>query len=849
MNISDNYKYNNIKNNYNHNSNQNNFLSQALPNPDFSNLSFNISAEEEPSFINNLNNNFINQNFLINNKITDKIYIENIENNDHILQSLYLCPKCKGFCPYKKKQNYQLYLECKCGHKKNYSTIEYYNIIKNSIKNIACMTCPKKIDINNCHYCILCQTDLCDECKNNHLKDFGDEHQLIAYTAKPYTCLEHGEKFSSYCIDCKKDLCPQCESMHNEQGHKIKPFNINKRKNDRELQELNSVYNLYHEVFNNNIIQNLMEMNSKIERVFNFYTLSLNSNKKYRNQEILNNQRNFKMDLIKDLKKIINISKENNIFKTLCFLIHLSNKISNSNSTTSSYPKKIKNNIKNNNVHIKQKKVNTFQKQSVEEINITSTININVSEILQEEHNKTESSNEINGVFQMLKNNEIKKYEITKNSEIIFSRVNSEPDNQNYIKEPSKNNVSIINNNTNHNIIENNNINELISTEQKLINNSNTIENKEILFNEPYIDRNNNENINEPNSCCANNVYEENINQLEYEILQEKYSKSIHFIESVIYGNFQSEDPLESEFKGLPENKPNEILNKTIEGISPIHSKLSSNIDSNQYNDDSEKSKWLAELIKEINKNIINQNNPCIIKVFEVNLIYRKASLLYNKFVEKSKALNNYLSNLWNKFFESFYYYKSNCFDIFFEIITKSNFWNNLYIKSFNAINNFLKENSINLPFVHKRIIKKNDIYLANSNLIKRKKSSFGSNIIKLNNVHRLINININQIKRKYNFINLLNCIVCYSITQNNSGLISINHHGNIFNLHILISHNGNDIICIVFLFNCLILECRKKNGVYLIYKFPFGYERSNIIYRIICLFMKYFLHLNKIIE
>ena len=297
------------------------------------------------------------------------------------------------------------------------------------------MTCPFEADEMNCHYCIFCQTDLCNECKNNHSKDFGDEHQIIPYVAKYFTCLTHGEKYSSFCISCKKDLCPQCESEHNEQGHKIKPYNINTRKIERKLEELKNVFNLFNEVFNNTI-QTLIEKKTVVEKAVNFYTLLLNSHKKYRNQETLNNQRNFKMDYIKVIKKIINISKENNIFKTLVPIINLSDKISNSKSSIALYPKKVKNINNNKNIRMKKKKLNIFQTQSVEKINITSTININESEILQQENIKNESKNEINSVFQMLKINEIKNFEITKNSEFVFSRVNSEADNPIYINVP-----------------------------------------------------------------------------------------------------------------------------------------------------------------------------------------------------------------------------------------------------------------------------------------------------------------------------------------------------------------------------------------------------------------------------
>ena len=129
--------------------------------------------------------------------------------------------------------------------------------------------------------------------------------------------------------------------------------------------------------------------------------------------------------------------------------------------------------------------------QSIEKINITSTININESEILQQKNIKNESRNEINSLLQMLNNKEIKNFEIIKNSEFIVSRVNSEPDNQNYINIASEININRINNSSNNNFIDYNNINEPIPLEQNLTNNYIAFENQENSYIEPNIDLNN----------------------------------------------------------------------------------------------------------------------------------------------------------------------------------------------------------------------------------------------------------------------------------------------------------------------------------------------------------------------
>ena len=825
--MSDNYIFNNLENNYN--LQQYNILDQISPNPGCFNIPFN-QYSQKPPFINNKNNNFLNQNFLINNNISDKIYNCQLKNFIKIT-----CPSCSEFCSYK-KSNYQLHINCKCGYENNSTLIEYSNTHNNNIENKECMSCSKNIDISNCYYCISCKIDICTECKNNHYQTFDDEHQLIPFAEKNFSCLEHGEKYTSYCYSCKQDICPQCISRHNELGHKIKELNIDVRKIDQELEELTNTFNGYKEVVNN-LLNVLYARINMTEVSFKIYTEIINSHKKYRNQEALKNQRDFKMDFIKDFKNIINISKENNIIRTFLSIISLSNKISDIEPAISLYPKK-------NNLLIK-KRVNIHQIQSIENIHIKSMYkNIESENYSQEcievKNTKNESNSDINELFQVMKN-----VDEIKNSVSSISRDYNRPDNPNDNNILPEISVSSINNISLYNNIENNNINEPILPDPQIINNSNSLENQRNIINDS-----NNDNSEKHIDKSYIQFLEDNINELdiqsEYANLEGKYSNKKFFED---YENKIA--PILNEIS-LNEkvlfHSQNEISDKPIERLSSIPVKSSSNKDYYQDKDSNPIKGVYSESSKEsdidFSKNIINLD-PKIIKLVLINQSNEKISSQWDNFDEKIKSLKIYLSNFCNKFIESFVYYKNKYLDIFLEKLIE---FRNNFIKSFTTFKNYLIENNIYLPLVHKSIIKKNEYLLGTTtNLIKRKKSSFLSNDIKLDKWHSLINIKLNLTKRKYDFDNFINSIVCYNITKKDSGLISINQEGKKFHFRIILSHYGNKIVCIAFLFDCVILLYRKNNENYLIFYFPFGCLFANIVHRFLCRIMNNFFHLKKI--
>jgi hypothetical protein len=85
-----------------------------------------------------------------------------------------------------------------------------------------------KKDINNNKlYKCKCGNNYCQKCKNKHLNEFiekKDEHNMIEFKYKDYTCLcnDKKKKYSSFCITCQKNLCIACTQKHKD--HEKKNF-------------------------------------------------------------------------------------------------------------------------------------------------------------------------------------------------------------------------------------------------------------------------------------------------------------------------------------------------------------------------------------------------------------------------------------------------------------------------------------------------------------------------------------------------------------------------------------------------------------------------------------------------
>jgi hypothetical protein len=314
------YNYN-FRNNCD-NSPQNRFVFRnILLNPNYISIPQNNLEQYSQSFANeDRNSNSNNSNAQTSNYsdlMDDKIYISNNNKYQHEIFEKIVCPMCKNHCYYENENNYNLHIICRCGHDKIYTLIEYRDALNNFTKKIECNSCSKIIDENFCKYCLSCKSDLCLECLKKY---YSYEHELINYSLKDFYCLEHGEQYNSFCFDCQTDICPQCEYEHI--NHKINDYFIDIKTIEHYLEEVKNFYQQYLYIKNNSL-ECLFTKLDIIDKSFMIFTQFLNSFKKYRNQETINCQNMFKMNPIKDLKKIINAFKANNIFKIFGSIIQL----------------------------------------------------------------------------------------------------------------------------------------------------------------------------------------------------------------------------------------------------------------------------------------------------------------------------------------------------------------------------------------------------------------------------------------------------------------------------------------------------------------------------------------------
>ena len=139
-----------------------------------------------------------------------------------------------------------------------------------------------------------------------------------------------------------------------------------------------------------------------------------------------------------------------------------------------------------------------------------------------------------------------------------------------------------------------------------------------------------------------------------------------------------------------------------------------------------------------------------------------------------------------------------------------------MYIKLFNKIPNYPRENDIYIPSNNRNIIKKGGTFC------QRKIKVINEININIDNVFNKVKDNINkELKRKYNFGKFINGIICCLLTKKKCDMIIINNQGNLFRLHLILSHYCSKVIYISFLFDSVILFYRKIDGNYILFTFP----------------------------
>ena len=268
----------------------------------------------------------------INKKMKVLVKIIKEEENKVIIKSKeIICPECHEPCRIK-FENYKIKLYgCVNSHaKENINLINFNDTQKIDLSKIICDICKDKNKGNSYknefYLCLNCNQNLCPICKYNHEKD-NDEHNIIKYDQKFYTCSKHNDMYANYCQDCNKDICFSCIEEHQE--HKIISFNnlIPKVKVIKEkLSEIKKTI----ELFNNNINTIIKKFSDLMKAMQVYYDINIdifnNYMNKNRNYESLQNINEINFD--NTIFKLINDINQNNNFNSKIFnIIELYNKI------------------------------------------------------------------------------------------------------------------------------------------------------------------------------------------------------------------------------------------------------------------------------------------------------------------------------------------------------------------------------------------------------------------------------------------------------------------------------------------------------------------------------------------
>ena len=246
--------------------------------------------------------------------------------NSSLKKSKYIiCPTC-GENILMSINNFKVNLfGCQNGHKfENISFKDLENKLYIDESKIKCDKCQKTKDKtcnNKLYICINCKINLCPLCQSTH----DDSHDIIDYSQKNSTCLNHGDNYNNCCDDCKKDICAFCETEH--KGHKIITYGNIMPKKDELKQDLINSKNVIKELKDaiNKIITKLDDIINNIDDFYNIYSniiinyvirdknystlININYMKKF-NDELINyiKQINSENDFISKLKHIIEIS-------------------------------------------------------------------------------------------------------------------------------------------------------------------------------------------------------------------------------------------------------------------------------------------------------------------------------------------------------------------------------------------------------------------------------------------------------------------------------------------------------------------------------------------------------------
>lgn len=261
------------------------------------------------------------------------------------------CPNCLKipFIQLLENQPDKIQLKCDCGYKKIIRISEYYTIMDfYSNTDPKCQKDPEHKTKKAKEFCKTCELWFCEECLQNHKKEF-DSHITRSTIIKQSTnCEEHKDKSIEYfCKDCNRHICSLCK-IENHSAHVLieldsylNNFKMKKIKEDMDTANkfIKEYYQEVKETFVNKLkqaiedIEEAYETNQKLNHEIMMFVQLLidNYNPKEGNYYIVTNilnNANFKFIKCDELEdKTYQISKEkvdcvikylnsNNVIKT-----------------------------------------------------------------------------------------------------------------------------------------------------------------------------------------------------------------------------------------------------------------------------------------------------------------------------------------------------------------------------------------------------------------------------------------------------------------------------------------------------------------------------------------------------
>ena len=286
---------------------------------------------------------------------TYDLIIKDNKNNESIIITVdknikvIECPKCNyGDCVVSLINYKTTFYNCEHKHLEistydNYFTDQIYYPEK--IRCAGNNDCKKNAKMDSKFFlCLTCSKmqnktrSICSECIEKHKIEYKDSnHFIINYEDKNYYCKNHCKKMENYCFQCKKNLCNGCVEEHlkdkEKKEHKIKNIDL-LIPDEKELKQL---YDSLKEIKKNindlkvvidkiiytlngamRIYENYYRIASHIITKYETFNRDANSFKNFTIFKSLRNLKFSNIQILEDLKSIIN--EKNDIDKAMTLI-------------------------------------------------------------------------------------------------------------------------------------------------------------------------------------------------------------------------------------------------------------------------------------------------------------------------------------------------------------------------------------------------------------------------------------------------------------------------------------------------------------------------------------------------